>query len=126
MISNRRALVWAMKYIPVIGTIVYTLHVGLLLLGYDLHLAEYLVGFSVDVTILLFLLSNEFDFCLLHKCLIGYVTLVDVCILLRRCGLFDKCLYPLRVIVFIMGLALIAWLICKFKAFNRHGLKDSR
>jgi len=116
-IERRKALVWAMKYIPVIGTIVYTIHAGLLLMGQNMLLAEFLV-IVLNVSVLVWMLSTEFHFCLLHKCLIGYVTLFNVCILLQRLDLFGAFLVPARWIMFVLGIILMIWLFIRFKNFK--------
>lgn len=115
--KNRRLIVLGIKYIPVIAAMTYALHTGLLLMGVDLYYAEALVHLLVNL--LLWHLSKEFGFCILHKHLIAYVILVDMCIVVQRLNLWGSFLVPARIIVFVIGVALGIWVLLK-----RNGLKD--
>lgn len=115
---SRSLFKWLLKFLPAVGTVTMTIHIGLLLMGIDLYIAEFLAGASVGMTLLLFSLSLEFDFCNLHKVLIVYNALTSLCTFLRRMDVFGPTLTPARWVMFSIGAVLIMRLFLHLKQYH--------
>lgn len=99
------------KYIPVIGVILLTIHTALLIL--DIHEVVTVCLAEVLLILFLILLSTKFQFCALHKALILYMSLMTGCICIQKlCG-FGESLMGTRWLMFIVGVLLIALAIYK-------------
>ena len=111
-ISGNTFVVIGIKYIPLICTVLMTLHVGLLLAGIYEPIT---VALSAILILTLFiLLSLRFNFCLLHKMMIMFLILSAACICLQKYDVFGGILGFVRVLLFgfgcaILGLAFIKW-----------------
>lgn len=68
-----RLAIWVFKYVPVLGTLIYTVHAGLFLAGLDGMLAECVAGMSILPTAVALLWSWAFGFCWLHKSMLVYI-----------------------------------------------------
>lgn len=104
--AGNRLIVCGIKYIPVICTVLLTLHIALLLHGYYEVIT---VGVSAFlIVLLLILLSIRFKFCALHKAMIVYMVLNTICICVKRMEGFDAdFLFCLRIAMFAFGVALV-------------------
>lgn len=117
--KHTRATVWCMKYLPFIGTVLLTAHCGLLLRGINLKIFEFFVGFPMSSMLMFFLLSRQFHFCILHKHLIGYVSLMEICMFLQQYNFWGSALTPARWTMMCIGVILIIWSI--FVYLSRRG-----
>lgn len=104
--NGNRLVVLGIKYIPVICTILLTLHVAMLLMGvYE----PFTAGVSVFlILVLLVLLSFRFGFCKLHKAMIIYMVAMTVCVCIQKCDGFGRLLTLFRMIMFGIGCVLVA------------------
>ena len=112
-LRSPNSTIWCMKYLPVIGTVIMTVHCGLLLHGISLRAVEFLVSFPMSSMLMFFLLSKQFHFCILHKCLIGYVSVMEICIFLQYRNVWGPLLIPARWTMFIIGCMLIVCCVAK-------------
>lgn len=112
-ISSTHSIIHGIKYIPVLCCILLTAHTAFLLAGiYEI----FTVGLSAFLLlVLLILLSIKFDFCALHKAMIIYAALSDVCICLKLLGVWGDALFACRVIMFCLGLLLVVLALVKMK-----------
>ena len=113
-LNSTRATVWCMKYLPFIGTLLLTIHCGLLLCGVNLKVLEFFVGFPMSSMLMFFLLSRQFHFCILHKHLIGYVSAMEICMFLQRYDAWGRALTPARWVMMSIGIVLIIWSIVAY------------
>ena len=105
-LQMNKAIVLGIRYIPVACVFLLTLHVMLLLFGvYE--------PISVGISVALILLSFRFHFCKLHRAMIIYMAIMALCICIQRVNLFGVALTAARVIMLIIGVALI--IIAAFK-----------
>ena len=110
-IPMNKAIALGIRYIPVACVCLLTLHVMLLLFGVHEPIS---VGISVAlILLLLILLSFRFHFCKLHRAMIIYMAIMTLCICIQRANLFGAALTVARVIMLIIGVALI--IIAAFK-----------
>lgn len=115
-ICSNKSVVIGIKYIPVIATILITLHIALLLLGiYEPITMSIAV---ILLLILLVLLSIRFNFCILHKILVIYMALMALCICIEKFHGFGAALLPARLIMFGAGCVLCVLLIIKLHRNN--------
>ena len=111
--SGNRPVVCAMKYIPVICTLLLSVHIAFLLVGWNEPVT---VIISVALLlVLLVLLSFRFHFCKLHKAMICFMALMTLCILLQKYGVFGYTLIIFRVLMLVIGLVLGILAIIKAK-----------
>lgn len=108
---NHRLLARAMMDMPAIGCWALTVHVGLLLLGVNLPVAEFVVVVAFDA--LLYILSREFRLCLLHRCLVFYIAAMFTCMFLQKLDVFGNSLNYFRWGMFVTGVVLSLWAIIK-------------
>lgn len=100
-------VVKGIKYIPILSTILLTVHVGFLLLGIEEIYTEWLsVLLLVLLVLLMVLLSVRFNFCVLHKLLILYMTIMTCCVCVQRLDGFGDALNSFRIVLFAIGAAL--------------------
>ena len=105
-LQMNKAIVLGIRYIPIACVFLLTLHVMLLLFGvYE--------PISVGISVALILLSFRFHFCKLHRAMIIYMAIMTLCICIQRANLFGAALTVARVIMLIIGVALI--IIAAFK-----------
>lgn len=101
------------KYLPPLGTLLLTVHTGLLLLGYKVPITQFLIDSSFLGGSLMIASSILFDMCKLHKYCIGYIITVTLLIDLHKVIGFGILLTPLKWIAFISGVILVILLIIK-------------
>lgn len=106
MSKSQRISIMLIKYAPVISTLCMTVHIALLLLGYKSP-AEAIVGTTLLPSIVLLTASHAFRFCALHKILICYTFVVDLCCKYERIIGFGDLLTPMRVVMLLIGLRLL-------------------
>ena len=105
-LQMNKAIVLGIRYIPIVCVFLLTLHVMLLLFGVHEPI-------SVGISVALILLSFRFHFCKLHRAMIIYMAIMTLCICIQRANLFGAALTVARVIMLIIGVALI--IIAAFK-----------
>lgn len=116
--SNYKLGLISLKYIPIIMFLIMYIHVGLLLLNVDLPIAETIAGSAIIPSILILSISSMFKFCYLHKSLTLYALAVDLCINFQRYIGFGIAVDFTRVLVFIIGTALLLLLILKINKYR--------
>lgn len=99
-------MVKVMRQLPCVLTMGCVIHIAFLLFGVTLPVFEYVAVIFFDY--MMYLLSREFEFCLLHKLQILYVALIFTCIFLQKWDIFGEALNAFRWLFFILGLALLA------------------
>lgn len=109
------------KYSVFIGAFLMTTHVGLLMAGYDIPVADWICGFSILGFITLFMASYCLRLCNLFRAFLIYDFAVGQCIRVQReLHAFDTILQEARLVVFTTGVILITIFI-----FNRCSTKRS-
>ena len=104
-----------LKYIPVLMFMLMWGYTVCAVMGWELIFADTIVGCSILPSILIFALSDVFQFCWVHKSLTGYSLLVDLLINVNRyIGLGPSVIY-LKWTLAILGLFLFVALIIKWK-----------
>jgi hypothetical protein len=83
--------------------------------GAELIIADTIVGCSILPAILIFALSDVFQFCWVHKSLTGYSLICDILINSNRYIGLGALVTPLKIILAIIGGILFVALIFKFK-----------
>lgn len=113
----RQLFIELFKYLPPIGTLLLTIHIGFLLLGYKIPITQFIIDSSFLGGSLLIASSILFDMCKLHKYCIGYIIIVTLLIDLHKIIGFGILLTPLRWVAFIIGIVLVILLL--IKAFKK-------
>lgn len=103
-LSENHNIVKGIKFIPIVSTMMLTVHIALLLLGISEIISVGISSFLLVV--LLVLLSIKFHFCILHKCLVAYLGLVNLCICIRKLDGFGVMLDGIRVLLLVSGIVL--------------------
>lgn len=111
LLSGNKIVVLGIKYIPIICTILLTLHIGALLVG--LHEPVTVAFAAVLMVVLLVLLSIRFSFCRLHKALIIFMATVTLCICIQKYQAFGAVITAARLMMFAIGIGLVVLAICK-------------
>lgn len=106
MSKSHKISITLLKYTPVISALCMAVHIALLLLGYKSP-AEAIVGITFLPSLVLLTTSHAFHFCLLHKLLICYTFVVNLCCKYERLIGFGELLTPARVIMLLVGLRLL-------------------
>lgn len=118
---------WMFKYYPVIGSFIMWLYVGLLIFDNHLIFEHNITSDSfIGMVCLLFLMinfvlifvSDVLKFCWLHRALFTYMGLVGSCISYEYFIGFGNLLLLSRIIVFILGIALLIYTIIHWKEFK--------
>ena len=109
--SGNTFVVKGINYVPLLSTILLTIHVGLLLVGIRGIVTE--VASILLLVLLTILLSVRFNFCILHKLLILYMTIMTICVCIQRFNGFGVTLTSFRVLVFALGVVLSGLAIYK-------------
>lgn len=113
MTRSQKFCLHILKYAPVASTVCMTTHIALLLFGYT-PVFECVVGTAPLPSVVLFSASHAFRFCLLHKMLIIYSLLADLCCSYERVIGFGNALTPMRFLMLYIGCELIvATVKCK-------------
>lgn len=122
--SKDKLCIIALKYVPIMGTILMTLHVAALLLGYKLFIFE--LSVLTIVTLMVMLWSKVFKFCLIHRLSSLYTITVLWCCYIERYIGFGKHLQILRVIFLYIGIILLILLTIKYaKNYKKPAITDS-
>lgn len=114
VLNGNRLVVLGIKYIPLICTILLTLHLAMLLMGvYEPFTASLSVFLML---VLLICLSFRFGFCKLHKAMIVYMAAMTICVCIQKCDGFGRLLTLIRMIMFGIGCVLVALSFLKGKS----------
>lgn len=109
-----------LKYSVVVGCVLLTIHVGLLIIGYDMKFAEWMFGLSVLGFITMLMASYCLRFCWLFRAFLIYDFVVAQCIEVQRCfHPFGDFLQLARLIVFAAGVFLLSYLLSHIKEYGR-------
>jgi len=112
------------RYSVVGGALLMTAHVGLLLLGYNLPIADWCIGLSVFGFIILLMTSYCLRLCNLFRGFLTYIFVVSQCIRLQReFSLFDGILQEARLVVFTVGVMLLTYFVIRIKYYTRCSAK---
>ena len=115
--DHKRAML-CLKYIPVIMFILMWLYMIFAVVGAELIIADSIVGCSILPSILIFALSDVFQFCWLHKSLTGYSLISDVLINSNRYIGLGVLASPLKAVLAIIGGILFIAIILKSRVNN--------
>lgn len=102
-----------LKYIPVIMFLLMWLYMICSVFGLELIIADSIVGCSLLPSLLIFSLSEVFQFCWLHKSLTGYALVSDLIINTNRYIGLGPLVLPLKSIMATIGVFLFVALIIK-------------
>ena len=91
------------------------MYMGFAIIGADLIIADSIVGCSILPSILIFALSDVFQFCLVHKLLTGYSLVCDILINANRYIGLGTAVFPLKLSLFIIGGILFLALLIKIQ-----------
>lgn len=108
----------ALKYIPIIMFLIMWIHTGLLIFSISGPCADTIAGSAIIPSILILAISQMFKFCYIHKMLTIYSLVVDFCINFQRYIGFGIILYPMRVLLFIIGIIVFILLVTKFNKYR--------
>ena len=118
---------WMFKHYPVLGSILMNIYVGVLIEGHYLTFVHNTASNSfIGMLCLLFLMinfvlmfvSDILGFCWLHRAMFAYMGLVGSCISYEYFIGFGNLLLLSRIIVFIIGIALLIYTIIHWKEFK--------
>lgn len=101
----RKLRVW-IKYAPVLSDSLMTIYLLLLILGVDRNLVRiiyFFCGFSFLGDFLLYHASKLFKLCFLHRVFIIHNFSIIFCLYFNHTVGFGIIYYPLRILVFILG-----------------------
>lgn len=107
-----------LKYTPVLGALMMWIHILLLLLGFNMWIAEYSFSLPFFPWLVCIVWSKTFGFCKLHRHFITYISIVSYCIRFQDDVGFGILLTTIRWIVFIIGTILLLWFITHVKKYN--------
>ena len=110
--DHKRAML-CLKYIPVIMFILMWLYMIFAVVGAELIIADTIVGCSILPSILIFALSEVFQFCWLHKSLTAYSLVSDVLINTNRYIGLGTLALPLKTVLAVIGAILLISIIVK-------------
>lgn len=109
-----------LRYSVAGGTLLMTAHVGLLIVGYDLPIADWFIGLSVFGYVVLLMTSYCLRFCNLFRAFLTYIFAVSQCIRLQReFELFGDYLQEARLAVFTAGVILLSYFAYNLKHYTR-------
>lgn len=111
ILKSNHLIVLGIKYIPLVSTLLLTLHVAFLLMGLYEPIT---VGLSaVLLVVLMVLLSIRFSFCWLHRAMIIYMAVMTLCICVQKYDGFGTLVTAVRLVLFAIGVGLAALAIFK-------------
>ena len=116
--SKYKFAMLSLKYIPLCMFISMWVHTILLNFNIDPPFAESIMGCALFPCILILSLSGVFKFCFIHKSMIMYSLIVDLCINFERYIGFGILLKPLRLIISIAGSIIFLILMVNYKEFR--------
>ena len=109
----------ALKYIPIIMFLIMWVHTGLLIFNISGPCADTIAGSAIIPSILILAISQVFKFCYIHKILTIYSLVIDFCINFQRYIGFGIILYPIRILMFIVGIIVFTLLVIKFNKYRK-------
>lgn len=115
LMKNHKVAMLCLKYIPVMMFFTMWGYTIFAVLGWELVIADTIVGCSILPSILIFALSDVFHFCWVHKSLTGYSLLVDLLINANKYIGLGPAAYPLKLTMVIVGGFLFIALLVKRK-----------
>lgn len=115
--DHKRAML-CLKYIPVIMFILMWLYMIFSVVGAELIIADTIVGCSILPSILIFALSEVFQFCWLHKSLTAYSLVSDILINTNRYIGLGTLALPLKTVLAVIGGILFSAIIIKSRINN--------
>lgn len=110
--DHKRAML-CLKYIPVIMFLLMWIYMVFAVVGAELIIADSIVGCSILPSILIFALSDVFQFCWIHKSLTAYSLLCDILININRYIGLGVLVIPLKTTLAIVGGILVIALFIK-------------
>ena len=110
--DHKRAML-CLKYIPVIMFLLMWVYMLFAVAGAELIIADSIVGCSILPSILIFALSDVFQFCWIHKSLTGYSLLCDLLINTNRYIGLGVLVIPLKTALAVLGGILFIALLFK-------------
>lgn len=110
--DHKRAML-CLKYIPVIMFLIMWLYMMFAVIGTELIIADIIVGCSILPAVLIFALSDVFQFCWLHKSLTIYSFICDLLININRYIGLGVLVLPLKTILAIVGGILFVYMFIK-------------
>ena len=113
--KDHKIAMLCLKYIPVIMFFLMWMYMGFAVIGAELVIADSIVGCSILPSILIFALSDVFQFCLVHKSLTGYSLICDILINSNRYIGLGAAVFPLKLTLFIIGDILFLALLIKVR-----------
>lgn len=97
------------KIFVVLAGLLLTIHIGMLILGYDPFWAEWLCGFSVFGFVMLFIASYLLKLCNLFRAFLIFDFVADQCIVFQReVGIFGDYIDIARMVMFATGASLVS------------------
>lgn len=112
-LSGSRVIVYGIKYIPLLCTLLTTIHIGLLVAG---KYEPITVGAAAALMLLLLvLLSIRFKFCKLHKAMILYGVGLTACVCIQKLSGFGPFVTAFRVVMMAVGIGLLALALYKWR-----------
>lgn len=117
---THKLLIFALRYIPPVGTLLMWGHIALLLAGVNVGAGELIGGTPLFMTVLMLLCSYAFRFCTLHRAFIYYNAAVYLCIQFQRWSDFGLLLTPMRWTMFFVGALLLLYLFLNHKEHCHH------
>lgn len=111
--KNHKIAMICLKYIPVIMFLLMWLYMICSVFGLELIIADSIVGCSLLPSLLIFSLSEVFQFCWLHKFLTGYSLVSDILINWNRYIGLGAMAIPLKFLLVIAGIFIFCALIIK-------------
>lgn len=111
--KNHKTAMLCLKYIPVIMFLIMWGYTIFAVLGWELIIADTIVGCSILPSILIFALCDVFKFCWIHKSLTAYSLLVDILINANRYIGLGVYVFLIKWVFVILGFILFILLICK-------------
>lgn len=104
-------LQFLLKYSVVFGVLVMTIHIGVLLLGYNEPWSELLFGYSLFGYATIMLASYVLKLCNLFRACATYNFIVQQCIILQREELFGEYINVARLVMFSIGIVLLTYVL---------------
>jgi len=117
-LAIKKLSVVALKYAPMVASLVMCLHVGLLLVGIDTETADYTFSLPLFPWLVCMLWSKAFGFCTMHRHCITYVMAITYCIKYQEDYGFGGMLTMARLIAFVLGIAIIVTFLLVSKRCN--------
>lgn len=116
----------SIKLIPVLMFLTMWIHTGLLLLDINVPIADTIAGSALFPSVLILSISRMLKFCWLHKSLVIYSLVVDLCINYQRYIGFHHFLFYHRLMYFVIGCMIFTYLLCNLGKYVKGcvSLKD--